>query len=186
MTYKDPDQMREVTRAWRTAYWQIILMVLFLALALVPSARSQVVERQVINAMGGSSTSPILSFSVGEAVTSTRSNSGTMLTQGFQQNFKTYYVSVEEFTVSPAGISVYPNPARSSINLSFGNRLFEGGNLQLAIYNGSGQLMKQVDDAARNSDKVYELDISSLSPGIYYLSVANTQFQSNHKFIKTN
>ncbi len=186
MTYKDPEQMREVTRAWRTAYWQIILMVLFLALALLPSAKSQVLKRQVINAMGGSSTSPILSHSVGEAVTSTRSNSGTMLTQGFQQGLKLYYVSVEEFTVSPAGISIYPNPARSVINLSFDNRLYEGGNLQLAIYNGSGQLMKQVDNLSQNSDKVYELDISSLSPGIYYLSVANTKFQTNHKIIKTN
>ena len=74
--------------------------------------------------------------------------------------FERYY-SVEE-TDFANGISVYPNPAKDVVNISFSNnaecRLID-------IYSIDGRLMKSQND---NSNKI---NISNLTPGLYLIKV---------------
>jgi hypothetical protein len=88
------------------------------------------------------------------------------------------------FTVDPGvGIhspdavdfSVYPNPASSSIVIDCGMRIL---NCELKITNAIGQLVHQ--SAIQNPQSA--IDVSSLSPGLYYLTLQSAEGVGVKKF----
>lgn len=186
MIYNNPEEMRQSVREWKKAYELIILLVLLMCLALVPWAGAQTIERQVINSFGGSTTSPNMEHSAGEAVIMTRSKGSVMLTQGFHQSYGDGFVSTQEFVIDHFGISIYPNPASTTVNIAFSKASKSSSGLQLIVYNSGGQLVFRDSDILKSPTEVYQLNISALSCGIYYVQLSNGTFQSNHKIIKTN
>lgn len=79
---------------------------------------------------------------------------------------------------SKTALTVYPNPAEQSIVISYQLPVNEKG--ELNIYNAQGQLVTSSGVEKQNTT----LDISKLSPGLYYLSLNNGKQQRNTKFIK--
>ncbi len=68
--------------------------------------------------------------------------------------------SIKSLIVKTA--SIYPNPVKSVLTVS-GLQ----GETQLAIVNAAGQVLM----AAKTADTTYRMDISKLSPGVYYLRI---------------
>jgi len=96
---------------------------------------------------------------------------GLWVSDLYETTFSSQYFSkLEEFTM-------YPNPANSMVNL----HLDFDGLSYIQIYNQSGKLLvdkKEVD--LRNE---FRIDVTNLSPGIYFVKVANSVGSSTKKLI---
>ncbi|MES2778347.1 MAG: T9SS type A sorting domain-containing protein [Bacteroidota bacterium] len=65
------------------------------------------------------------------------------------------------------GVSVYPNPVQSALNITIASLAADGKNAELRLYDVSGRSVKeQIQEAERS-----EMDVSSLNTGIYFLRV---------------
>nr|WP_321405563.1 T9SS type A sorting domain-containing protein [uncultured Carboxylicivirga sp.] len=102
-------------------------------------------------------------------------------TEGASNYYSIFYTQQLFFDASTAvdknlsltdAISVYPNPASSSINVQM-NEVTEG---KISVYSITGELIKRNDIEGLNT----AIDISSLTNGIYLLQVNNQTI----KFIK--
>ncbi len=80
-------------------------------------------------------------------------------------------------------LKVYPNPADDYLTLEY--VLPSDGELSISIYNGLGQRM--IPEIINNSQEGYyssRLNISSLTPGIYFYSFIHKGVERQGKFIK--
>ena len=80
-------------------------------------------------------------------------------------------VSVEEEEViSENSLKVYPNPARSIVNINYTMEIEESVNLE--IYNMVGNKVMEINNGYQGSGTYsQELNISSLSNGMYFLRI---------------
>jgi hypothetical protein len=79
--------------------------------------------------------------------------------------------------VSAIGITAYPNPVVNQLNIS---GLVSGDVIK--VFNTSGQLIASQNS---NSGQLSIIDLSSVKPGIYMLSVENSgKISSTHKVVK--
>lgn len=81
-------------------------------------------------------------------------------------------IGVEDFHNSEVFFSLYPNPVASILPLEFSA---QGYNKEVNIFNTMGQIL-QTHTTTQN----LELNVESLSPGIYFIKCENTV----EKFIK--
>jgi parallel beta-helix repeat protein len=79
--------------------------------------------------------------------------------------------------------SLFPNPAVNKLHVNFANALINQ-KANLSIVNMSGNIIKNIPVVL--SGKLIELDISSLSSGIYTLNLINANTVLSKKFIKIN
>lgn len=82
-----------------------------------------------------------------------------------------------------SNISVYPNPAVSSISVTVVNTTSEAANYNIQLSNSFGLVIKQTTSA----QPTYQTDISNLMPGTYIVKVFNKKDNSlvgNSKFVK--
>ena len=78
------------------------------------------------------------------------------------------------------GLSVYPNPAKNSVRVRFADA-GQSDNLQLAIYNSMGQLIKTTNGFSISQP----VDISALSEGLYMIVVrSDKQTGKQHVLIR--
>lgn len=82
--------------------------------------------------------------------------------------------SVQE-SIEIGSLGIYPNPAGNELHLKFDEHI---SSAEFQIYGCSGQL---VSEGTLSSPSI---DIQSLDPGIYYLSVLNNHKHYGQKFIK--
>ena len=75
-----------------------------------------------------------------------------------------------------SGFLIFPNPTDEKINIQLDN----SDNTTVVIYNALGQVVL----VKRSLKKVFEMDISSLNNGVYYVSIENEQIKSMQKIIK--
>ena len=75
-------------------------------------------------------------------------------------------------------ITIYPNPAKDHLNLTFNNSVF--GSFELEIKDGLGKIIFCKSYHDENS---VTLDTSSFSKGIYFLSVLSKQINETQKLI---
>jgi iduronate 2-sulfatase len=77
--------------------------------------------------------------------------------------------------------SVYPNPSRGNIAVSYngGNT----GNVILKVYDVMGRLVYSKKQAALKAGNLYNLDLSKLSSGVYYLEAGDIDVSRRIKFI---
>lgn len=138
----------------------------------------QTITNEVISSNGNhfKNSSAEISWTVGDIVTETHSNSSVTLTQGFHQ------VTIIEDTSNPGGFNsnkniefnVYPNPTFKNITITTVSTL---GELNAKVYDSKGSLSKEKKIENGNGT----IEVSELSEGIYYLKI----FDDKNQFIKS-
>lgn len=82
------------------------------------------------------------------------------------------FVSTDETRLE--NISVYPNPAKTSLKLDFPDYHF----LNLELYNSNGALVR------KESTEVQSLDVSDLANGVYFLKIYFEEGITERKIVK--
>jgi hypothetical protein len=88
--------------------------------------------------------------------------------------------TIEDTTVADQ-ISIYPNPASTSINIDFESETTTT-EVPVLVYNMAGKMVKSQQFAYGGIKNTYQLDISNLSNGIYIIRAGNAV----QKIVKTN
>ena len=79
-------------------------------------------------------------------------------------------------------LKLYPNPAQSKITIDL-ETIKRNNVLFLSFYNSSGKIVKHIN--FHKPTKTIDIDISSLSPGLYFIRLQNeTEVLGSGKFIK--
>lgn len=130
-------------------------------------------SQELIGVSGGTFTQPSgsISFSVGEPIIFSHENSGTNLSQGFQQGEKLSVTSLEEFETD---FKVYPNPVSNQLNI--GSEIPDGFTYQLSDLNGKVLIDKK---SSGMSSKIY---FDGLSKGIYILKLITKDQKTTKSF----
>ena len=88
--------------------------------------------------------------------------------------------SKDHKTSNISSSGVFPNPAKSVINVEFEHSF--SNNTQMIITDLQGRLI--VDELIHNSNlKAIQIDISKIQNGIYNLSIQDNKFNYNEKFV---
>ncbi len=114
-----------------------------------------------------------ISYTVGQTVTATLTNGGT-LTQGFQQDSYTT-VEIPEQSSQEFSVNVYPIPATNEITVEF-NSDFQG-NAKIAIIDELGRTLSEQNA----NTPVNKVSLNGLSESYYFLKVS---YQGNFKTYK--
>lgn len=100
------------------------------------------------------------------------------LSQGFSANYFTASALEETDQAEPL-ITVFPNPAQTTISLNMVNP--KQGNYSFSIYSPDGRLLLSESFSAKAGSIIRNIDISALPSGMYLLSISG---ETNTKFIK--
>lgn len=146
----------------------LIIVILIFATTFV---KAQSISPFVLNSTGGffQENNIWLDISVGEIVTSTISNSETILTQGFLQPDYNL-VSIKKHTHSTE-INYYPNPVRNELFITTGLNNIKSVN----VYDYSGRIVI-VTDYSNN------IDMSQLTDGLYIVELVGSDNQKIESF----
>ena len=119
-----------------------------------------------------------LSWTIGEPITETFSNSTWILTQGFHQSWQSQgTIGQEPYEHSQLTVKVYPNPVRELLSVSLGNNY---SSLLLDIYDISGRLIRHQESAPKQS--VVTFPIRWLSAGSYLLRITTADYSINESY----
>ncbi len=152
-------------------------LTVWVLLLLAIGVRGQVLERQVIAATGGGTTSH--SFTMGEVLISSQQ---LEVTVGFQQpaflEAGDEPLGLEDIT---SHLNVYPTPTVNELTIN--GDLFDGQGTIINLFTVEG---KRLDIRVNRFEKEIKLDLSQLKGGYYYLSLHNeaTQTVANFKILK--
>ena len=131
---------------------------------------AQSISPQVVATAGNYATNGgySVSWTIGEPVIATATNSGTTLTQGFQQ--PTYNVlSITNGKIEGFEVNVYPNPATDFIVVDWTTD--EKNMLYITLYDMTGKLISEQSFSAAE-DKA-SVNMSNLASAQYLLEVRN-------------
>ncbi len=112
-----------------------------------------------------------ISWTLGEPVIETVSNTSNVLTQGFQQT-KLTVSEIFEINSKNISISLFPNPTQDFVNLEVDNY----NNLTFQLFSFNGKLIQTNKLSSKNT----EIKMTNLSAATYFLKILN-----NNKLIKT-
>lgn len=149
-----------------------------LALALLTSSVAFSQERAVsagndFIGVGGS-----VSFTVGIPDYQQVSTGGNFITEGIQQPYEIYSLSVEEWDMS-IPISVFPNPTVNYFTIALD--ILDQKNLSYELNDASGRLILK----GTLTETQTLVDVSTLIPATYFLSIINSQKNiQSYKLIK--
>ena len=115
-----------------------------------------------------------LSWTVGEAVTTTVSGGANTLTQGFQQSNLTI-TAIGELLNSDLVLKVYPNPAQDFVVIQI-NKL--ENQLTLYLYDLSGNLLESKPISATET----RLNLNKYASGTYLLKLTRDSHQTLQTF----
>lgn len=144
---------------------------------------SQSLAPTVIATDGGFSTalSGTLSWTLGEPVSETFTNTNNILTQGFHQpDILLVSTAGPKFVLNPI---VYPNPARSVIFIDLSQ--LPKGEYSIELFDLLGKKI---------TDRIYQgglitplsLQVADLANGLYLLTISTSDFNQSFKVIKAN
>jgi len=89
------------------------------------------------------------------------------------------YNSIEELDILNA-FAIYPNPAQNIINVSFKSS-FNGN---IFISNILGETINTKQNISTQNNNTKAIDVSKLSPGIYFINIESNNTVAKRKFIK--
>lgn len=114
-----------------------------------------------------------ISFSLGEIVTETFTESNMILTQGFQQSNLT--ITSVDPAISSENISLFPNPVINSMKLNITGEI---ANMEFKLHNMEGKLLIRKEI----SDRVTYINFEDYPSGGYLLNIIqnNTLVKSFH------
>jgi len=145
------------------------LILVFFLILIVLKSNSQ----QVISSAGDNFTNSTLSISwtIGEPVTKTVSNSSNILTQGFHQS-KLNITEIYNINSEEVSISLFPNPTQDFVNL----KVEDYENLSFQLFSFNGKLIQ----TNKIFSKKTEIKMNNLSASAYFLKILK-----GNKLIKT-
>ena len=82
-------------------------------------------------------------------------------------------LSVDNF--NKQSIQLFPNPAKSKLKITSGQTID-----QLTIIDINGRVLNEI----KLSNSEYNLDVSSLTKGVYFIEIQSGALKSTQKFIK--
>ncbi|MEJ6583610.1 MAG: T9SS type A sorting domain-containing protein [Crocinitomicaceae bacterium] len=88
---------------------------------------------------------------------------------------------INELSENKLGLSCYPNPTNSIINISLSTEIKD--DFTLGIYSTSGVLMQDIviDHFGSNANEI-QMSVKDLSEGIYFLKASNGELSETQKF----
>ena len=81
-------------------------------------------------------------------------------------------------------LSLYPNPSKGSISLKFNSA--EERNMEISVVDQVGKVVRDNVNYSAKGDDTYSIDVSDLSPGIYYLHLQMDDKTLSRKIILMN
>jgi hypothetical protein len=132
-------------------------------------AANRTFTQTVISANGGTAIAAgtQVSWTIGEPVIATVSNSNNTVTQGFQQS-KLTVTAINEIQFSDVEIKVYPNPTSDYVTVHFSKILENPGYL---LFDLSGKLLVQKNIESTDMN----IDMNRYSGGSYILKLRNNR-----------
>ena len=144
---------------------KLIFILIFFTLPFSTLFGQQVISSGGTNFKG---TSVELSWTIGEPVIETYSNSNTILTQGFHQSdFKV--TAIDEISLPGYELAVYPNPVSQKLNLEIRKGDLE--NLSYDLFNTKGKLMQR----SLFFELPGQVNMESYSSGTYLLKISDNK-----------
>jgi hypothetical protein len=152
---------------------QIPYFMVAIVLMLLVSGAAK--AQQVIASSGETlqNTSGTLSFTLGELVIDTKTNSNGILTQGFQQT-KITITAINDLYKNDISITVYPNPTTSKVTLNI--EKCKPGKYAYVLYNNTGKLL--LKENINNNEALISFD--PYAPAFYIIKI-----QCNGKDVKS-
>lgn len=170
----------KVQTTWRF----FVLIVMFLVGS--STLFSQAVSRYVVSSGGNFSpgSSVGIDSNIGELMSDSFFGGGLLLTQGFEQAVLPLATQAPVFH-APLLVSVYPNPFANEVWIQFGSSLPQVVSIELKDLQGNRLLYRSIN-SSQIRDLRFELELSSVAPGAYILSVGNDTNMKivNFKIIK--
>lgn len=83
-----------------------------------------------------------------------------------------------------SSFEIYPNPATTKINLFLDSELNQDSFGNVLISDIDGRLLIEKTNCILTRENQYEIDITTLAPGIYFLSILDSNKQLTKRFIK--
>lgn len=122
--------------------------------------------------------SPSLSWTIGECITETLSSTNNILTQGFQQNF--------EYIIQPGinenknnySIKVFPNPASDLITISIKPLTQKSSDYLIELYDLNGKMLYTVN----YTQNEFQLDMNTYPTGTFLLKVMTNRNKTLQNF----
>jgi hypothetical protein len=148
---------------------KLFLACVFSALAGLPTVRGQSITPDVINSAGGSGTvgGNTYEWSVGEVMVSTFTSTSLVVTQGvLQPNLSSSSIPDAP---SLSGINVFPNPAKSIVNIQFSAK--DAGQLIYRLMDVAGRTVIEHTSDVKPGEVMRQLDIEKLACANYMLQV---------------
>ena len=137
------------------------------------SVYGQTFQPEVISSSGEflSDSAFTISYTLGEILTETVSDTSVILTQGFHQPASATIVvsNIENSGSKDLQISIYPNPTDGVLNIYIESMV--DFPVFLNIYDSSGKLL--MDRKVANSETNININMKLFASGIYYLEVKN-------------
>lgn len=90
--------------------------------------------------------------------------------------------SVNDLSNFQGQIGVYPNPTTKNISININTK--DRGILKIRIYNALGALIAEKNEKINSSDDIYNIDVSTMTPGIYFIKANINSDSFSAKFIK--
>ena len=141
---------------------------LFVAMALCISTSVFAQESSVASGGEATGTTGTVSYSIGQVSYSSESGSGGEISQGVQQAYEIFTLSVKKSKFEIA-LKVFPNPTRDILNLDVTG--YQKGKLSYHLYDAQGRLVQSnLIDKLQN-----QINTSDLEPAIYYLHVMHSK-----------
>ncbi len=160
----------------RTLYTSIVLLLITNFIANAQSISPQVFgSAGNYYAVGGNS----LSFTIGESLTTTLTNSSYKITQGFQQ--PSYMATAITEVENPVyDLTIYPNPTSNVITILNNGNIFSN-NTKLFLIDVLG---RKLIEQQLNSEQTI-IDLQQIVAGTYFIVIDENGFDSfTHKITK--
>ncbi|HRH50001.1 MAG TPA: T9SS type A sorting domain-containing protein [Panacibacter sp.] len=90
-------------------------------------------------------------------------------------------ISSAELSVSLAKPALYPNPSTGKINIQYNYN--SAGKTQIKVFDLAGKIVFTKTAMAMKGNNIYNLDLSHLKQGMYYLELTDGNEQTRTKFI---
>jgi hypothetical protein len=111
------------------------------------------------------------------------SNTQAGITTAINNAIAANSIGINEISTDAASDKVSPNPANNELTLSMHSK--QAGNIDLEIYNVTGQKIKTLQKTVLSGNNEIKLDVSDLSSGSYFLELNSGSNSGSFKFIIT-
>ena len=147
-------------------------------LAIIFTAKAQQTSPEIISTSGNYdyNANNSISWTIGELVIETESNSNNTLTQGFHQT--NYIITDMEDSELDYQVSVYPNPTTNHVFVKMNNT----EDFHIYLYDLNGKMLSH----SKNEKQTAQIDMSIFAAASYILRLYNAenQFIRSYKIIK--